>query len=359
MKISVVFTLMILFYVSPSALDAATWRICVDVDVDYSDNYGDYLLDDTNHPAAGQYLRVVRFAPPPVTVVFEGSLFSSGTYEGCTPKLSLSTAYWHSVFTESRTRVSGNYVRVLDHPNTTNLYRRMLDGAWIPGGGGTRRYTIDASRYPAFNVLTAATFALRNQDGGVDDTYRVFLANPDCSASCTRPNGDIQLNTTSYKNAVGHELGHAVMLRARGGVGWNQGCNGHDWTTREIQTCAAPEGFANWYSIQTFNDQSQPECTYDPPSENCSSVNYPYNLLETAFNPPYAGFGTEADWARALWWMVFYRVLTENEVVDTFACAADWTNGEFSAASDVRNCALSFANASTWDFFAWYHGIDN
>jgi hypothetical protein len=173
---------------------------------------------------------------------------------------------------------------------------------------------------------------------------------------------------------VAHEYGHLVSIidpiPALLATDYDCSLNGpsHGFTTIEYHSCAAPEGFANFFSAAVWSDVGTD-----------TTANLPYGLLQggaapfaqsqqiggAAFCQPCGpGTATERDWASALLELAQQQALDVNYVLAMLAQAYPWPspsalNGAFWGDFDTAMTGyLTIGEKSTWDNRAAAKGID-
>jgi len=106
----------------------------------------------------------------------------------------------------------------------------------------------------------------------------------------------------------------------------------HTYDSLEYQSAASIEGFADWYAMSVWNDESQPEAVYIIPR---SADNFQKIYYESEYSPVCGqqscppGVANELDWAFALWALqarVSEPDMSAEEIGKTLAGAYPWPN---------------------------------
>ena len=365
----------------PVTVDA---KICFKYGVDYNDQAdGDRYTTGSDKKAFGVYAKIRTPPTGSYVVVWEGYTTDDGANAGCINSVTLnrSSAYRIKVYAKA----------YLDDDNEVKVYRRDDNGtpsdtsddfdslhaqivalSFTPTTGDAFEFDYDYnSTYDTSNVLAAASKVLDFRPGGISDHVFKYYTNP-CpggSHSCNRSNATYISDVgRMLKFTIAHETGHEITREANAPEGHTNDCSlggsSHTYWYLEYQSCAAYEGFADFYAAACWNYANNTDCEtmggrdcdashgrlddFDPPSSNG------YPGLDTL-----DGLGVESDWTH-FWWDMHsdYGDLSVGDIVDIYVGAdmEDWDTGENNDVWDEINVSatnLGFANSN------WYTASGN
>lgn len=315
------------------ALPAATaqaydWRFCLRTQVTTTDSgVGEDYYDtagDTSHPARHARVRVTRNG---------ATLWPTGYADanGCVDFESPYTDDFHvELWSEAR-------IPRTDNSNYTNLLSvEFADGTqaywhWYASygaGGGTKTLYTNLTRRSTLLGLSS-WIVKRWSDGLVNKTYTVRdAACPSIPDNSCLSGGIVYINPTHYdrKFLVAHELGHALVhhwVNYSPSSDYGQNTGGANCTTpagmhhalhsKEYQSAALTEGFAQFYATAAWNFETETAAWFryykdDYKNGSVTVVNVENGdtggataYLETQCTGTSDGRGVELDWMRALW----------------------------------------------------------
>ena len=222
------------------------------------------------------------------------------------------------------------------HTNTLKILDSDLDqGYWV--------WFLTPSSYPAYlytnqsnlsNLLGISSWILaRWSDGLVGKTIQVIdAACPSIPDNSCNTGADVYINPASNnrKFLIGHELGHALVFHWYGtgyhpAASYTTNSGGVDCETpagmhhamhsKERQSAAMLEGFAQFYSAAVWNSEGSTggkfhyyKTNYKNGAVTTIDVEYPVDAglnplsyLENRCSGTLQGYGVEMDWMRAFW----------------------------------------------------------
>jgi hypothetical protein len=297
-----------------------TRRLCIRL----SSTYEDAGVGEQFWTNDGPTFRTLRGAD--IDVTHEGTTFSGtlgdgidGSHEGCLEisGRGIETGDVLTIKLWSTGHVNGHDLRVQTEAtgnrtfNTVNVTYTEQTDAWFditPGPVSGER----------FNLFMAASYALFRHGGLADGSLTV---NHEATGG-TRANSTtvwVEDPDDDEKFVIAHEVGHYVARNSNANFGNQAACNdfrtgagqacdatGHSTTSKELQACAATEGYADFFAADVFNDHDLTTCFVTlngSPTINCNAANagYPLRMMETNCSGTDAGYGNETDWMRMFW----------------------------------------------------------
>jgi hypothetical protein len=410
---------------------AATVTLCAEYQVAYQDSNvlttpdtdleGDYFYTNSNKVARGARIRVVR-SDGAVKSKFASD---DGADAGCAT-FTLDHTETFDVLIISEAEVNGNTVKVKDAPggslfasNAVNTATNTLMQSWSPSAG-TSTVDIETNNpHNAWNAAAAAGHALwRRHVGLANKTFDLYLDDSCSSGGSCHRDGNVHLGDDGLvkRFIIVHELGHAVehfltqIFDGDSDVDADvDDCytvvnRNHELNSKEWQSAAIREGWAQFYAAVAFNQTTDPACGFvyykeqdydllngaeadDPHALSCEQG--PNNLFGNP-SPPVVdakdylgdfcaatgsvdGRATELDWLR-FWW----DFMQENTTVSVTDCGeilataidGDWgfplygawvdnatsaTAAQYRPAWRMRTSAAALGLATEWDA----HAVDN
>lgn len=328
---------------------------------------------------------------------------------GCTRWMALDTTRIYRVQAYSQARVSSGADNTVDVRSPWGtLYSKTLDADHVPSPG-TRvmAWNNDPAKDVA-NIVAAAAYAVNKRDGGLSgETF--ILYNKECSygGSCAQEagGGTVYLSETGRRRKfiIGHELGHAVSIRANQGkrakmsnldgqLNCFQNDDKHAMTSMEYQGKAAHEGFGHLYAASVWNDPGEHDCAfayyldYDfdhddwPDGEPEDWEKTPWVSCQSTWDDepkndaPSADFlhgvcwgnhedrGTEYDWLRALWNLHNEGGVGYDTLVRIWDRADPHTwkgngDGVYEALDDAAQLELTWDEYAVWINLLADHGL--
>jgi len=310
---------------------AGAETVCAMLETSYDDVGGgdDYYLDNDPKPARGVYMVVTDADGATVYADFTPS---RGADAGCAAGIDLREVGPYSVQIQSRARIGDNDVVVYKSPDEQTPRSSSIQEI-TPAPGETVTLTWGPGQ--AWNVLSAAGWALRRRDAGLSGETFAFY-NEGCSGggNCYKSSQDrLYIADDQSKFVIAHEMGHKVAAASNGGRGakfaydaesldcpWYS--SGHSITSEEYQSAAVNEGIASYYSAVVWNRASEEDCWYrasyrmdwdqdglgDSAEEFSCEDGGPFGLADVDFmgtycldSGPTTNRGTQYDWIRFLW----------------------------------------------------------
>jgi hypothetical protein len=323
MKRLVIILALVLAYTMPAYATDHQYKFGFRLDVEFTldETVGDYYTDNSvNHIAHGVFVKFVRQV---------GTVKWSGWADASTGLLiaTLSDQEVYDVIVQSKTRLEDdNVIHVLHDHNDQTLFEQEVLSNWQPPSTPPSGYTYLVydynPNYKISNVLAATGYALTEKPAAVSNHTYYYYCEP-CSGTvdgnCFNPNispEGVQMSLTDRGGKFGmcHELGHNIEWVWTGGFtndcSWTaeyeseDTCKtlngGHNWGSKEYDSCAANEALAGFYAAAVWNDNTENNCQIGPTS-NYKDCNENDTVLETHCNiypadHPLKGFGVEGDW---------------------------------------------------------------
>jgi len=342
--------------------------VCGKYDVEYQDALpllgDDYFTDNAvDIPAWGAQLIATCTSCSPEVTVFDDHL-PWNTPDACAT-FQMDTEETYRVKLRTLASVRGNDIKVM------NTYSQKATYVYAAGGlspSGTGTYTLTTNPNNHWNIMAAATFALRRHGGlatNAGEQFDIYAEDFQCSGNAggcqqyvyNAAEGRfenrifLQEENRDNKYVIGHEMGHAVLDAALGAnatgdtsaafnTGACPGGNGHSRDSVEFQSAALSEGFANFYAAISFNDTSDADCmywsstrvdwtqgqsfeTHEIPCVGASSNGLPadsYLAFCNGASAPWPNRANEWDWTRAFWElnqeMGFHKVTELHDLAD-------------------------------------------
>ena len=347
----------------PLLLATSAWAyditFCVEFDSNLNDIGGgeDYWTTNGDKAARGVYISVIRNSDS-AEMYSTHWVADTGASEGCATVSGLSSTTTYDVTYTSKAKVHDVELRSYDDDVTPLLRTYKLWDDYHPVVNATVTADVPATD-DRDQVLMVATWAMyRGVVGGIGGTPLInfYGMSSGCGAS---GGGDVWIASACVlKFAIGHEIGHTIgYLRDESTGSSNDllaaedNCDGehrsgntaHSLTSKEYQSTAAVEGWADFYSANLWNDATTSDCTYvrhyptdfdldstdDTPLDNSSSCEgVPVSglpsyvsaddWLEDLVNAADAGGctgtlsnrGAQYDWLRFFWDMRTDQALT-------------------------------------------------
>jgi hypothetical protein len=327
--------------------------VCVDYDISYStsSSYGDFYSNNSyDPPAYGIYLRIDKVVSDIWVTDWEGY---TGTLTGCVTKvLYTETKYRIKAIAKSRSyHDNDTYVKYEDQGSRITHAQWLTTNFYVDPNDSTYTFVhAYNSTWKVSNVLAAAGRSLRFRDAGVEDHEITYLTNdcPDGNYSCNYGDDhDIYLSSggRDSKFTISHETGHNLLHERIEDLnnGWKNNCvhssqscpasgsANHSWYSQEYQSCAAMEGFANFYAaaVWNINNGLGSDCYYG--TYDCLLYQ---TYMEDYCDTPWGDKGVEADWTIFLWHL-HSQLLDEEDNLSVAQIARfyaesdpeDWTEG--------------------------------
>ena len=376
---------------------AYDWTFCLRTQVSTTDSG----IGEDYYTAAGSTLYVARYAQ--VRVTRGDDTVVPTTYANGAGCISFESPYNTGFHVEMWSRARIPRTDDTDYHNTLEVQHSNGDPAYwhwytSPGGNGGAYY-FETNQTRRSTLLGLASYALyRFSDGLVNKTFVVRdAACPQIpNNSCNSADGSvvyIHPDHNDNKFAVAHEMGHAVVHRwinYHPSASYSVNAGGAECTTpddmshalhsKEYQSGALTEGFAQFYAASVWNDQGQTGAWfhYYKDEYKGGSVqevdveNGPTggvtSYLENECSGSPDGRGVELDWMRALWdyrtnagtQPTRYQILRQlkNAVISGM-----WSHTDafyaFSAAVADYDQQYGTSFSPRWTELAAYNGVDH
>lgn len=294
-------------------------------------------------------------------------------------------------------------------PRTDNAgHNNILDVQFSNGTNAYWYWNLNSNPYsaPVFvqtnqtrrsNLLGISSWALQQWSDGLAN--KTFIVRDEAcpgipNNSCNTAAGLIHINPDSYnrKFLIGHELGHAIVHRwinYHPSASYSVNSGGSECTTeetshalhsKEYQSAALTEGFAQFYATAIWNDESQGNGWFhyykdyykNGSVQDVNVENGPTGgvtaYMENECTGTFTGYGVELDWQRALWDYrtnpgtkpTHYQILRQYKNAVT---GGSWSN---TGAGDAFAAAIAdYDNDHGTDFYPrWiemstYNGVDH
>jgi len=243
--------------------------ICIDFQTNFTDLGGDWWTTNDDRPARGIWLSVLEWSTANEMYPTHYTDWVPGN-GGCATMV-LDTVENYLIYTESRAEVNGVEINSYDDLLTPDPAIYIHDLVYSPTIGASLNYDLPATTQ--YGQLAVATWAFYRNNVGLSGSAALIEFFDD---GCCNGGAEIQSSTTS-KFIIGHELGHGVGYRrdfeanpsfdytaAEDGCdGDNVATNQHGQASKEFQSGAAVEGFADFFAAWAWNKKSQNDCVYD------------------------------------------------------------------------------------------------
>ncbi len=314
--------LMIVLFISMGTVNvnAATIysAICFDAEVDFDDRvYGDRYTDTSDKNAYGVYAKIYKEMGGMLLTVYED--FASAE-AGCLIA-ELDTTETYRIKLYSKAYLDDDIeIHIYNNDDDFQYHSQVVVTGWTPNILSVFTYEYN-TLWKVSNVLAAVGKSINNKPAGVSDHSIDYFtqACPSGNWSCRRDNG-IYINSggRESKFTIAHETGHELSEEQTGTNVSNCNpsapypCNSsnHSYQSKEWQTCAAWEGFADFYAAAVWNYKNEDSCDYK--DEECAGS---ARRLERVCGSPYSMRGVEGDWVR-FWWDMFILILFKH--INTF-----------------------------------------
>lgn len=254
-----------LFSTDAHAVDY-TVDFCVEYATNFQDLGGDFWTSNVNRAARGIHLVVERTSG---FDIFNDYTDSSGCVE-----VILSDAHDYYVYSVSKAETNGVETLVYDDEASPAHYawtHYWTGNPFDPAlSDGSETVVVTATTGSAMLAIGSTTMWVNNL--GLGSSTPLTYYDDDCCFASDK----IKASTFS-KTKIGHETGHGIGYRREGNNDPNfeydaaeDGCDGvgvavgqHAQLTKEWQSAAFIEGFADVISAYLWNDETQADCTYD------------------------------------------------------------------------------------------------
>jgi hypothetical protein len=370
-------------------------QVCVLLKVDYTDvGIGeDFWKDNQDKNGTGAWVRLRDSNQNVVHDYFTGDGYDNNDNPGgddpvgCTPwKVSANLSIW-TLFVQSKASVRSNNIDVFRKPAKEELASWVTIVDLKPG----RNFVSIPFVTRESNVLAAASYALLVRNGGVFDSYKIFTGDTYSTSYNDPSNLSIHINGNGgdRKFTVAHEMGHGLLHRKmldKYGIDdvsldASEPCqspvpanlppnsNGsHRMASKEYSSGAFHEGFADFYSLITWNSPSDSQAVYSRSSNTYEAEPGPGNIwMRFHCEAPYPGYGNETDWMRFFW--AFHRTALGNvPFLDILGMLKEISSpiAQLTAYDLLRNSAAHYPKGtanegmyeSTFLYYADLKGID-
>ncbi|MCC6158530.1 MAG: hypothetical protein IT350_10805 [Deltaproteobacteria bacterium] len=300
----------------------------------------------------------------------------------CTPTLALNSAHDFEikVYAEALL-VDGNVIRVYDNIDNPIIHAQVVHPNWNPPGDGPFPFTHQYNyNFKVSNILAAAGWTVNRRPGGLSNLDITYFTDPcpSTGSSCFQTNGGdhrimLSLDDRDRKSTIAHETGHEIAYTKKGNdesvsdcsfyINDSEDCsNGDTGATShcnkcvEHQSCAAWEGFADFYMVAAWNYEGDNNCDYNDDGDSCAVENHWMEDYSCLFD--YDGYGMEWDWTHFWWEMYSNRGYSVGDIAQIYNLSdpEDW----FDVYIDLRSAAIDFGKSfSIWDTWADFNGVDH
>lgn len=244
-------------------------EICVDFQTFFTDRGGDWWNDNDDRPARGIWLSVLEWSTAAEMFPTHYTDWVQGN-GGCAT-VTMDTTESYLIYTESMAEVNGVEINSYDNLVTEDPATYIHYLVYSPTVGATLNLDLPANTQ--YGQLAVATWAFYRNNAGLFGSEALIEFYDD---GCCNGGPEIQASSTS-KFIIGHELGHGVGYRrdfqqnpsfdytaAEDGCdGDNVATNQHGQISKEFQSGAAVEGWADFYAAWAWNRNSENDCVYD------------------------------------------------------------------------------------------------
>jgi len=364
-----------------------------DADVAIGD---DCYVSNVDRPARGALISVYDVTADEAVGSYYANYWPTSS-PGCTEPIELDSTHQYRVTLKSRAYVNGNFVNVIDDPETRNLYGFIALPLYQPTSSGIETITTPIRTW--WNIAAAAGYAFTREPAGLSGETFTFLPLPCPSGgagSCmfTQTVGGVK-RTEVYIQVIGgagpsgerkyslmHEMGHLVqfthnddtLIGSRSNAPFDTAdprdcysnpARTHEINSEEYQSMAAAEGYASFYAAVVFNDGSESDCWFryyrtvdwdiddvlvEDPRSSCEGAPDP-GLASADYFGEFCNLddnknrGVVYDWTRHLWDMRTDEGLTTEELFQIWYLADPdtWCDADIGDTSDP-NCLLDTAD---------------
>lgn len=305
----------------------------------------------------------------------------------CTQTLYLNESHDYKVTVIAAALMTNdNEIRAYDEYSDPDQHSQVLVSSYNPPGDETKTLTYQFNEtYMVSNIMAAAGWAVNRRSAGLSDQNFDYFTEP-CPGgtnSCWKYDGG---DTRIYLSATGrsnkyitiHEAGHEILYRKNGNNATDFDCsyrlsdgacgngeygNSHCDHCKEWQSCAANEGWADFYSIAAWNNENGADCDphFDDYIDSCESDGAYMESNCCALGC--AGKACESDWAH-FWWDLYgnegYSVADIAQVLN-ISNPEDWVDGsDDDLYNTIKSAGLTFGITTyEWNQWASWNGIDH
>lgn len=301
----------------------------------------------------------------------------------CTPTLALNSTHDFEikVYAEALL-VDNNEIRVYENYNDPIFHAQVVHPDWNPTGDGSFPFVHQYnSEYKVSNVLAAAGWTVNRRPAGLSNLDITYFTDPcpSTGTSCFQVNGGnhrIMLSSDDLdkKATIAHETGHEMSYQKNdndghtndcsyyvtgnddcsdGGTGGSQHCN----RCIEYQSCAAWEGFADFYMVAAWNYEGDSDCDYDKNGTSCENEGawMESHLCCLTCN----GYGMEWDWTHFWWDMYTDAGLSVGDIAEIYNLSnPEYWNSGIGVYDAIHDAAMDFGvNSSVWNNVEAINGI--
>ena len=358
----------------PSAASAATYSVnfCAEYNVDYEDvDIGEdfWTNNSSNKTARGIRVRVRRNSDDDDR--YYDYTDYNGSSAGCTGNITLDDDETYLIRVYSQALLDENYVVVRNNPTNNSRFAYTWDSAYRPSAGTTE--TIVTPNYAQWRIAAAAGYSQYRRRAGLNGkTYILYDEAYQGQTGVPAIHNRIYIGPTATdrKFVIVHEMGHSLARFKNGGAqpvtnyASSEGdCESEgDWgmNSKEYQSAAATEGFAEFYAAVIWNNDSQTNCWFYSANEtdwdldgeedgnvlNCEfgpvdGISPPITLSPTVDGTDYLGDmcdGSLDNRATAYDWLRFWWDYTTNYDTYFTDCAVIWNLADPNTWTGGANC---------------------
>jgi hypothetical protein len=313
---------------SSNSVHAATYRICLNwrVYTDDSGNGEDNYASGSLWKARGTRYTVLPASGSDTPIAF-GYTEQSG---GCFNLTASASSFRIQTYLEAKL---GDNVKITTHSaGSDTVLWTMIDTGTL---SSTSTNYLEAKNTRRTNIMGIAQYVayswLSTSPSGISNIH-IRLRDEGCpgsndNSSCASFSRDmifIRSGGVRRKFNIGHEMGHMLYMKYRGGV-YEFDCErdeggahcttldashgSHAIHTKENTSCALAEGFAHFVAADAFNSHDEEDgyfyyykTLYDPLLDVASGpTGGPLKFLETRCEGSDQFRGVELDWLRTFW----------------------------------------------------------
>ena len=274
---------------SANSTAAQDVKVCISYETNFTDfGLGDFYDDTPPHeyPALHPYVRV--YDNDAASYVFQGYAYGLGT-ANCTSTLSLPASHDFKITVVAKASLgNNNKIYVKDNVNNPTQHSQIVAASWNPSSAGNYTFIYEYhATWKVSNVLAAEGRSIFYYPAGVSGAEIVYYTDEGAYYSGYDDGEHVIVVgevPRGKKGTMTHETGHALMNAKNNNLGFDDNCsfwesgaactsgsgNDHCDKCLEYQSCAAAEGFADFYMIHAWNNWNGEDCEYyDNPNSDC------------------------------------------------------------------------------------------
>lgn len=366
----------------------------------------DYFTNNSDKAARGATVRVFDNTTSTAT------LYTLSDANPACVTVAMDTTHSYNLRLQAKADLNGNVLRVWNNDTDNDLWVYQGDTSYTPPLFPTGPKTLTTNSHAAWNVLSAAGWAMHRRTGGISgETITLYTQTCPGAASgtsCYYPTNQrlyIDPGHDEYKYFVAHELGHNVARLADGGqdaaraalASPDGSCQAADGPLiqKRYTSVAADEGLAWYYAVVAFNNTGETNCDFyrighdwdqdGTAGENAAAPNDEvtpscqgeagegwavWDYMDNECGGTLEDRGTYIDWLRAFWDMDAIHGVSTTEIFDLWVEAdpstwdADGGSGCDLVDEDpcdveerLENAADRLGIDTEWGFAAGFNGV--